>query len=556
MIVRELFAKMGLDWDSAGFAEAITVTDALKFGLQKAGEAVKKLAGEFVDSVVSTARYGDELIDLAQRTGIGTTALQELAHAAAKSGSSSEGLIRAMQLLSRTVQAAGDGSEDAARAFTRIGVTTKNADGSLKSADQLLLELSDKFRAMPDGMKKTALAMSLFGKSGAELIPLLNEGSENIGALRAEAHQLGLVLDEETVKEGDRLYEALGRIDDLSVGLKRTLARELIPVLGDVAEEFVEWAKQNREVIKTKVDGFARMVAAGLRTLAGAAKFAATNLRLLGIVVASVLTPLLYANAGAIMFAASWYGALGVAAVVAAAKAVVAWVAAAAPFIALAGAVMLVLLILEDIWVSLTGGEGLLDELWAKWSSFVTNWVTSPSEGDHWLIVFLKSVGLLFSTLDTAIPEALDFWRDLFRDFFSWLWDSIKTIFNPMNWKVSGISVYRDGDPEARKRRPEVKTIREWTAPARESFAGFSNDFVQGLAHGQLDNRFGGGASPMASVQTSARPTVKVSAPTMKAEIAIHQQPGQNADDVADALARKLDDFFQGKMNETAAATQ
>ncbi|MFK5283958.1 hypothetical protein ACI3PL_30705, partial [Lacticaseibacillus paracasei] len=75
-----------------------------------------------------------------------------------------------------------------------LGISVSTASGQLKTNDQILAQVFDKFAAMPDGIEKTALAVHIFGRSGATLIPLLNEGTQGLSAMSEEASRLGLIV--------------------------------------------------------------------------------------------------------------------------------------------------------------------------------------------------------------------------------------------------------------------------------------------------------------------------------------------------------------------------
>jgi phage-related protein len=78
-----------------------------------------------------------------------------------------------------------EGPKGAAEALRLLGLSATDASGKLKSSDQVMLEVADKFAKMPDDANKTALAMALFGKAGADMIPLLNGGRKSIEDLTA-----------------------------------------------------------------------------------------------------------------------------------------------------------------------------------------------------------------------------------------------------------------------------------------------------------------------------------------------------------------------------------
>lgn len=124
----------------------------------------------------------DNMNDLRQKTGVSVEQLSRFQQAAEKSGTSLEGVSSAMVKLNRNL---ATDNKAASEALADLGISATDASGKLKSTDQVMLEVADAFAKMPDGAEKSAAAMALFGKSGADLVPLLNGGRESIESLRA-----------------------------------------------------------------------------------------------------------------------------------------------------------------------------------------------------------------------------------------------------------------------------------------------------------------------------------------------------------------------------------
>lgn len=115
---------------------------------------------------------------MSQRTGM-SVELSKLEYAAKLNGVSVEALAKGMTALSVSVADAGTGIGPMAEKYTKLGISVRNADGSMKTSRQVLSELADVFQAMPDGVEKTRAAVdSIFGKRlGTDMIPLLNAGA-------------------------------------------------------------------------------------------------------------------------------------------------------------------------------------------------------------------------------------------------------------------------------------------------------------------------------------------------------------------------------------------
>ncbi len=196
---------------------------AIGVGLSVAG------FGAFIKSAINAA---DEMSKLGQKTGIAVKDLAGLQLAFRQSGLEAGALQGNM---SRLAQNMAKGSE----AFAAMQLQTRNADGSLKSTRDMLGEVADKFASYKDGAEKTALAVQLFGKAGADMIPLLNGGAAGLAEFDAMAQQLGLTMDETTAKSAEKFNDTMDLVGQGVVGVGRQIAAQLLPTLTGLAGEFL-----------------------------------------------------------------------------------------------------------------------------------------------------------------------------------------------------------------------------------------------------------------------------------------------------------------------------
>ena len=213
--------------------------------------------------VKSAIDTGDALDEMSQRVGISVETLSVWKPAAEQSGVSGESFEKGLRKLSTTMLEAATGSEDAARNFAAVGVAFKNQDGTLRGTDQVLLDLAERFKAMPDGAQKTALAVQLFGKAGAELIPFLNQGRNGINELSAEMQALGVQMSGETAAQAGEFNDALDKLKLASTSIGNQIIASLLPALNDMAGGMVESAKEGG-TLRVILDG----VVLVLKTLA------------------------------------------------------------------------------------------------------------------------------------------------------------------------------------------------------------------------------------------------------------------------------------------------
>lgn len=213
--------------------------------------------------VKSAIDTGDALDEMSQRVGVSVETLSVWKPAAEQSGVSGESFEKGLRKLSTTMLEAATGSEDAARNFAAVGVEFNNQDGTLHATDQVLLDLAERFKAMPDGAEKTALAVQLFGKSGAELIPFLNQGRDGINELAAEMQALGVQMSSETAAQAGNFNDALDKLKLATTSISNQIIASLLPALNDMAGGMVESAKQGG-TLRAILDG----VVLVLKTLA------------------------------------------------------------------------------------------------------------------------------------------------------------------------------------------------------------------------------------------------------------------------------------------------
>jgi hypothetical protein len=175
----------------------------------------------------------DNMNDLSQKTGVSVERLSQFDQAAKASGTTLESVSKSMIKLGKGLAESDSGP--AAKALKELGVSATDASGKLKSTDELVLQVSDKFKAMPDGAKKSALAIQLFGKSGADMIPLLNGG-------RKAVESLGITMTTKFAKGADDANDKLVVLQTKLVELSVKLGTALMPVLNTITDLVISLA--------------------------------------------------------------------------------------------------------------------------------------------------------------------------------------------------------------------------------------------------------------------------------------------------------------------------
>ncbi|WP_131111579.1 phage tail protein [Sulfuricystis thermophila] len=241
-----------------GLADAARSVNGVLAGLGVALSAAG--LGAMVKSALESA---DALNKLSQRVGITVEALSTLVPAAELSGVSAQTFETGLKKLATAMLEAATGSEESARRFAALGVAFQDQDGRLRATDAVLLDLADRFQAMPDGAQKSALAVQLFGKSGAELIPFLNQGREGIAALTGEMQALGVQIGGQTAAQAEAFNDALAKVKLATTSIANRVIEAFLPAMNAMAGGMVESAKQGG-ALRAILDGIVLV----LKTLA------------------------------------------------------------------------------------------------------------------------------------------------------------------------------------------------------------------------------------------------------------------------------------------------
>lgn len=212
------------------------MADLVSKGIQFAASAMKELAKETWESVKASAAFADEINTLSAQTGLSTETLQEYKYMEDLIDVSTDTLTGSMAKLIRNMANAQKGTGDAAAAFEALGISVTDSNGELRNNQDVFNEAIDALGRMENETQRDAYAMQIFGKSAQDLNPLITAGSEKIAALAQEAHDMGYVLDSETLDGLNNTQDALDRLSKVAEGAKNSIVAGLGPVVSSVFE--------------------------------------------------------------------------------------------------------------------------------------------------------------------------------------------------------------------------------------------------------------------------------------------------------------------------------
>jgi lambda family phage tail tape measure protein len=251
--------QSGLNGAMAGLEKVKDAAKVVGVAILAAGTAMAYMTKKSIDNM-------DKLAKQAQMAGVTTESLSALAYAADLAGVSQDTLVLSMAKLSKGMSDAAMNTGEALKGFNALNIDYKN----LESTDEAMLQISERFAGMADGANKTAIAMSLFGRSGAQLIPLLNGGRDGVEKLRAEAEKLGLVIGGDTTKSAEQFNDSLTQLGSIFTGLANQIATATLPLLNSITQAlFNSWIESDQfrvgiqEIIRTDLPRWLDNVAYG-----------------------------------------------------------------------------------------------------------------------------------------------------------------------------------------------------------------------------------------------------------------------------------------------------
>ena len=266
--IRELLTKIGVEVDSGELDELdkkIGVFKKRMAGLAKFAGAV---SAALTGTVVTSALAGNAAAKGADRTGLLVERYQELKFAAGQADVATEQLEAALRFANVQLGEAERGSEGAAQRFDDLGISTRGANGELKTADRLLLDVARALEGETDAALLGAKAARIFGEeAGPRLVPLLKQGEAGVLALMRRAHELGGVIGEDAARQSERFFDRLDDLKTIALGLRNVFAARLLPPINDFLDTLIRLQLESRELVAAKLDRWAARLGRALEVL-------------------------------------------------------------------------------------------------------------------------------------------------------------------------------------------------------------------------------------------------------------------------------------------------
>jgi hypothetical protein len=227
--------------NSVALQEMAAKSSEGKSGFGKLVEGIAGVAGvagalytagtQAAQAIVAMGESSEKVTVLSKQLGLSTHEVQQLQAMAKATGTDFTKLSQSTATLGKNFSKSPD-------TFRKLGIDIK------AGADQMtiLTTVADKFAKTADGPQKTAMAVKLMGKTGAEAIPFLNQGGAAISALAQKTDAYGAANDG-AVASGTKLGESVNEAQIAWSGVTQTLTSALAPVATVIVDRFNQLAK-------------------------------------------------------------------------------------------------------------------------------------------------------------------------------------------------------------------------------------------------------------------------------------------------------------------------
>ena len=199
------------------------------------------IGGSMIAITKKTMDTMENIDKASQRAGMGAEEFQRWAHVAGLSGIEMTKLEQAAIKNQRALAQASQGAGKASDAYKKMGIDVKGLTSD-QVFEQVILSLSD----MEDETARNAIANDIFGKSFADLAPLLNTGSEELRNMKGELDELGGVMSQDAVSAGAQLNDNIDRVTKVFGALVLEIGNKLIPIF----DKFLQWVLDNKDQIR------------------------------------------------------------------------------------------------------------------------------------------------------------------------------------------------------------------------------------------------------------------------------------------------------------------
>ena len=243
----------------------------LKYVAFGATAAIGAIGAAAMKSVNSFADYADNIAETADKLNLSTDALQELRYAADLAGISNAKFDKSMEFMQKNVVDAANGTGEAKEALNQLGLSAEELK-SIKP-DQALGLIADAMNGVANDQERLRIATRIFGREGAGMVNVLKDGSQGLKEMGKEAHKVGAVFGEKSLRGAELNADAYTRMMVSIRSMGYSIANELMPKMTILYTQVTEWIAANRGQIGEWVKSFSDAISTVFNSAKEVAKF-------------------------------------------------------------------------------------------------------------------------------------------------------------------------------------------------------------------------------------------------------------------------------------------
>ena len=263
-VVNEVVTRFSFQGDlrpqrefNTGLDSSIKLLAGVAAGITAASGAMFAWANSIFNTI-------DPMVQLSRETGVSLESIQELGYAASVNGSSLDAVSASVREMTKRIGEFEQlGTGPAKEVVENLGISFRDANGEIKAADQVMLELTDTMAGMSESER-----MNVLDKLGIDpsMIQLLSSTSEEVEGLRARAQRLGVVTQEQGGAV-DSYNDSLTTLRFGMQGIQNMVAVGFAPMMEDLVDRFVNLLEANQDLIMNGLNWLGEVVASTMGML-------------------------------------------------------------------------------------------------------------------------------------------------------------------------------------------------------------------------------------------------------------------------------------------------
>src|SRR5258708_10156011 len=126
-----------------------------------------------------------------------------------------------------------------------MGLADEDSNGKIRPLNDVINQAANYFQAHAGAVNNAALANALFGRSGYELLPILEQGQGGLAAITEEARKYGLILDSTTIERYAAFTFQLKEAQLAAEGLASSVGNAVLPGVAALGQAFSKMVSDN-----------------------------------------------------------------------------------------------------------------------------------------------------------------------------------------------------------------------------------------------------------------------------------------------------------------------